>query len=254
VSRVRAVSLDLWYTAFLRTPALDRSWEASRREALSALIRPKDPSLERWDGVVGTADRELREELGRSGRNPDTVSPSEYLGLVAQRTGGRVAPPPDEAHERYSLAGLAERPPIVNPGLPGFLERAARSGLPVLLITNTHRSGESLRRFFARHDGTRFDAIVTSCEVGVRKPDPAIFRSAAKGVGLSPPELLHVGDRFDCDVAGARAAGMGTALFTGYWAKYPPGSEEADARDRMPAADPVPRVRDLEALFRLIDG
>jgi HAD superfamily hydrolase (TIGR01509 family) len=39
-----------------------------------------------------------------------------------------------------------------------------------------------------------FDAIVLSCEVGLEKPDPAIFTLACARLGVSPAETLFVGD------------------------------------------------------------
>jgi HAD superfamily hydrolase (TIGR01509 family) len=52
-----------------------------------------------------------------------------------------------------------------------------------------------------------FDAIVISGDVGVKKPDPSIFRIALDRTGLSPDEVVHVGDTTD-DTLGATAAGL----------------------------------------------
>jgi phosphoglycolate phosphatase len=49
---------------------------------------------------------------------------------------------------------------------------------------------------------------VFSDEVGVRKPDPAIFLGALRAVGGDPATAIHVGDDGMLDVGGARAAGM----------------------------------------------
>ena len=51
------------------------------------------------------------------------------------------------------------------------------------------------------------DAVVTSAEVGVAKPDPLVFRRALAVAGVGPEAAVHVGDSPDNDVAGARAAG-----------------------------------------------
>ncbi|RBQ19701.1 haloacid dehalogenase [Spongiactinospora rosea] len=56
------------------------------------------------------------------------------------------------------------------------------------------------------------DAIHTSAEWGVEKPEPAFFAKVASVVGREPAEILYVGDRLDNDVLPARAAGMRTAL------------------------------------------
>ena len=53
-----------------------------------------------------------------------------------------------------------------------------------------------------------FDAIVVSCEAGVHKPSQGIFETACAALGARPANTLHVGDSFEMDVAGARAAGL----------------------------------------------
>ena len=52
-----------------------------------------------------------------------------------------------------------------------------------------------------------FDAVVTSAEAGVPKPDPAIFRVALARLYVEPARALHVGDE-TADEEGALAAGM----------------------------------------------
>jgi putative hydrolase of the HAD superfamily len=47
--------------------------------------------------------------------------------------------------------------------------------------------------------------------VGVRKPDPAIFHTAAARVGVALSHILFVGDHPEADIAGAAGAGMQTA-------------------------------------------
>lgn len=39
-----------------------------------------------------------------------------------------------------------------------------------------------------------FDAVVISCEVGLRKPDPRIFRHAAERLGVPPEQCVFVDD------------------------------------------------------------
>ena len=53
-----------------------------------------------------------------------------------------------------------------------------------------------------------FDLFVASTDVGVGKPDPAIFEHALRKAGVSAADAIHVGDRLDTDVAGAHAAGL----------------------------------------------
>ncbi|NLP05294.1 HAD-IA family hydrolase [Candidatus Fermentibacteria bacterium] len=53
-----------------------------------------------------------------------------------------------------------------------------------------------------------FDALVISCEVGVAKPDPGIFRMALDLLGAGPGDAVMIGDSVSSDMAGAEAAGM----------------------------------------------
>ena len=57
-----------------------------------------------------------------------------------------------------------------------------------------------------------FDAVVVSGDVGIKKPDPAIFTPALEQTGLVANEALFVGDSPEDDVAGARAAGLRPVL------------------------------------------
>jgi putative hydrolase of the HAD superfamily len=55
---------------------------------------------------------------------------------------------------------------------------------------------------------THFDAIVISAELGVGKPDPAIFRAALDALGVASADAVMVGDSLERDIAGARRAGI----------------------------------------------
>ncbi len=72
-----------------------------------------------------------------------------------------------------------------------------------------------------------FHALSISACVGVTKPNPLLFEDALAQLYLPPNACLHVGDWFELDIAGARAAGMRPLLF--------------DWTGRRPAAD-CPRV------------
>lgn len=52
------------------------------------------------------------------------------------------------------------------------------------------------------------DVVIDSAEVGVEKPDPAIFAPALEALGIAPDETVYLGDIYEVDVVGARAAGI----------------------------------------------
>jgi HAD superfamily hydrolase (TIGR01549 family) len=56
------------------------------------------------------------------------------------------------------------------------------------------------------------DDVVTSAQVGVRKPEVAIFEAALRAAGSEAGGALHVGDTREEDIDGARAAGIRALL------------------------------------------
>jgi putative hydrolase of the HAD superfamily len=73
-------------------------------------------------------------------------------------------------------------------------------------------------------------AIVDSTHAGVSKPDPAIFRIAIEKVGCAPNEAMYIGDSFDKDVVGARAAGLRTGWLCGMKQRACANPELVDVR------------------------
>jgi putative hydrolase of the HAD superfamily len=62
------------------------------------------------------------------------------------------------------------------------------------------------------HLSEPFDVRLFSSAIGFSKPDPRIFREALDRLGASPGRTLFIGDRPRTDIAGARRAGLRTAL------------------------------------------
>ena len=69
-----------------------------------------------------------------------------------------------------------------------------------------------------------FDHVVTSEDLGTRKPAPEPFRKALEVLGSKPAETVMVGDWAERDVAGAKNLGIRTA-----WAKYGDTHETKDS-------------------------
>jgi len=75
------------------------------------------------------------------------------------------------------------------------------------LITNGDLSAQTAK---LRATGLlpRIEHIVASGEVGVAKPDPAIFERACSAFGVGPVSAAYIGDRLATDALGASAAGL----------------------------------------------
>ena len=96
------------------------------------------------------------------------------------------------------------------PGTREALERLRAGGLRLGVVSNS--DGRVEEALIASGLRDCFDVVLDSAHVGVEKPDPAIFRAALGALGVAPAEALYVGDLYEVDVVGARAAGMAAAL------------------------------------------
>lgn len=57
-------------------------------------------------------------------------------------------------------------------------------------------------------------AVVISEEVGVLKPDPRLFAEASRRAGMTPEDILYVGDSLSSDVNGGVGAGWQVAWYS----------------------------------------
>ncbi len=115
------------------------------------------------------------------------------------------------------------------------------SAVPACVVSNIDRS--DLAAALAYHGLTgRFAHLVTSQDARAYKPRPEMFTTALALVGLSPREVLHVGDSLSSDVAGADRLGIPVA-----WVNR--------AKRPAPAGGPRPtyEVSDLGELRALLD-
>jgi putative hydrolase of the HAD superfamily len=112
-----------------------------------------------------------------------------------------------EEVEEVLLAAIRFRP---YPEVPGVLAALRERGARLAVVSNWDVSlHDVLERTRLR---PLVDAVVISAELGVAKPDPAIFRAALERVEAAASEALHVGDSLEADVEGARAAGVEAVL------------------------------------------
>jgi putative hydrolase of the HAD superfamily len=56
------------------------------------------------------------------------------------------------------------------------------------------------------------DIPVFSCLVGIKKPDPRIYKVALDGLGVNPQDCLYIGDGSSHELTGARKVGMHPVL------------------------------------------
>lgn len=105
-----------------------------------------------------------------------------------------------EAHQRVGLWTVPA------PGGRETVAALSANGFRLAVVSNAE--GQVARDLDAAGYGGRFETVVDSHRVGVRKPDPGIFRIALERLGVDARRAVHVGDMPEIDVKGARAAGI----------------------------------------------
>jgi putative hydrolase of the HAD superfamily len=99
-----------------------------------------------------------------------------------------------------------------NPRMLDWQLQLKQQGLLTGILSNMGDNVlENMRREFAWL--SRFDALVWSYELGLAKPDPAIYLYILEKLGSRPEETLFLDDRQE-NIDAAQALGMAALLFT----------------------------------------
>jgi len=234
-----AVTFDFWATLCQDTPTNLECARRMRLDALAGVLAAAGRSFP--PAAIATAYDRCGEEIAgrfwRANREPafrDQVRLC-FECLEPGLAGRLETASLDAAAEGYGEPVL-HHAPVLMPGALEAVRTLAARGVALGIISNTGRTpGFVLRRVLARWGVLDcFRVITYSDEVGVRKPDGAIFALTLAALGVPPARALHVGDNPRDDVEGARAAGMRAAHYVG------------DGRPASPEADLV--VTDLAEL------
>jgi HAD superfamily hydrolase (TIGR01509 family) len=212
IPEIRAVTIDLWGTLFLDSPAADERYRRERLVRIAETLAERDIKVP--IASLARGYEESRRQLVRIWREMRDVPIERHATLLLQAVDSTLPRRLDAdalAAVAWAYASPAlDAPPPLDPGAAAALEALADRGLAVCLVSNTLRTpGTVLRRILA--DAGLLDAfagMVFSDECGFRKPNPAIFHCALKKLGVPAARAVHVGDDARLDVEGAHLANM----------------------------------------------
>ena len=193
---VRAVTLDLDDTLWPFAPIARRI-----RATLAGWLAEHAPrTAARYDEDAAFALLvAVREE------RPDLVHDlGETRREALRRMFESAGDDPGLAVPAFAALDHARQQVDVYPDAGPALERLRTLG-PLVAITN---GNADLGRIGL---ASCFDAVISSEQVGVAKPDPRIFALALERLGLPAADVLHAGDDLRTDVGGALAAGLQAA-------------------------------------------
>lgn len=188
----RAVLLDLFNT--LVPGGSDAERRAVTRAMGAALGVPPEAYAEafhsswpeRFLGSLGDLAGTIRVIAERVGGSPSAAQVARAAELRRRLTGGLL--------DQVSAGTLA------------VLDRLRADGWRLAVVSNT--TPESPDRFHEGPLAARFEAAAFSSELGVAKPDPAIYLAACRELAVPPEQCVYVGDGADRELAGAVALGM----------------------------------------------
>lgn len=165
--------------------------------------------LKRWAHRFWASSDELKAMFKTHGEG------EAFWRAYTQRRLEILGCPPEKAAELaprilQEMQAMEEPPDVVPEPVPATLEALRRQGYRLAVLTNR---GEPLNGYL-RDIGLEgyFDLALTAGEVGVWKPDPAVFHHAVERLGVAPHEAAYVGDNLYADVLGAQAAGLHAVL------------------------------------------
>ena len=207
---LRAVTVDLWNTLVYDSEETGKARALTRLAALRATCDAlgwgiTTERLELAYERCGVAHARVQES-GRDLTADEHVA--TFLELLAEP---RAADPGAFAQMRTAyVESVRETPPLAMPGAHGLLTLLRGAGLRLALISNAGRTCGAILRGYLQQLGlaSYFETLIFSDEVGLAKPNPAIFSIALGRLGALAGEVVHIGDDLVLDYEGARRSGL----------------------------------------------
>lgn len=97
-----------------------------------------------------------------------------------------------------------------------FLDFLWQNGIRSGVISNISFAGKVVKERIDRLlPDNHFEFVIATSEYLFRKPNRRIFDLALEKAGISPEDAWYVGDNYECDIAGAKRAGIFSVWYLG---------------------------------------
>ena len=204
---IKAVSFDFYNTLVRFWPPLEQIQQAACHE-LGLTVQEED--ITRGYAVADVLFNRENEDRPLSKRSDKERLEffGRYEQLILETSGIPVSM--DLAQRVWKMAMSIPKDFVPFHDSVPVLDQLRESGYQVGVITNLRRDLDELCQRVGL--SPYLDFTVGSEEVGIEKPHPPIFMAALEKVGVSPEEVLHVGDQVRSDVMGAEGVGMKAIL------------------------------------------
>ncbi len=215
---VQAITFDFWRTLYFAKAGSRERFEARVRiiaATTGCAIETVTPAFE------AVSKEFLRVHIAEQ----RTPHPREAIPMLSRHLGCSFEPAAAARLVDEIAEAFRRDPPEVIPGALDAVRAAARC-VPVGVVSDTGMTpGTEIRALLEREGfAEHIQAFSFSDEVGVAKPQSAIFHHAASALRVAPGALLHIGDLEPTDVAGAINVGAHAGLFAGDNRRYMEGT------------------------------
>lgn len=195
--KYKAVIFDLFGT--LVNNFSIREQNAILLQMASIVSAPADEFMRLWFGIFNERATGV---FGSLEGNIEHIC--RKLGILAKAHQIQQA-----AKIRYDFTRQALRP---RPDAVQVLSALKSRGYNTALITDC--SAETLAAWKDMPFAPLIDVAVFSCSVGLKKPDPRIYRIATDQLGVEPETCLYIGDGSSGELTGAAQVGMHPVLLS----------------------------------------
>lgn len=205
VDGIRAVTYDCWGT-LLKDRDGEGAWK-KRLGALSAFLNIDESEADALLKDAWARHEEAWKQVESFGAGRMAAHCLEARGVSDDESLQSLTKEFEEASLEVGVEAVE--------GTVETLSELRSNGIRIGLICDTGLSpGRVIRTMLADNDlADHIEVMCFSDEVGVPKPGAEIFEKALAGLGVNPPEAIHVGDLRRTDIAGARNIGMHAARF-----------------------------------------
>ena len=103
---------------------------------------------------------------------------------------------------------------LPKPGIRNVLDFLKGKNIRIAAISNAIFSSICMERELEMHGlDDYFEFIISSADIGIRKPDKAIFELALNKLDIEPNNTWYIGDNWDADIVGATFSRMTPVWF-----------------------------------------
>ncbi|MBN8706407.1 MAG: HAD family hydrolase [Bacteroidetes bacterium] len=209
----KVISIDFWNTLIDTSNSDER--KRLRTERCLEVLKPYQPNLTQDD--INSSVKKGIEVFNVIWKNEHrTLQTIDVVKNLTSELKLGIAPADEDQLVHIFEVGILDASPNPAPQVAENL-RILSASYQLGIISDTHFSpGRIIRQLLDKYNLLGyFSFFAFSDETGVSKPHPEMYHHILRCAGANPFEMVHIGDMNRTDIAGAKALGIHSILYTG---------------------------------------